>query len=338
MIYLLVIPMVIASTAEALLWKKNKRGPLEAAGGSALWGLVLSAVVFAVTVFIGQDVFANITWQNIGLIVAVNVFTIICVGSWVMVLRNMPISIASPISLVRLVFLVFFSWLIFGGDLSIWQILVVGLIFIVCAMLGYFSERTPASTPGLAHNEPDAKLTNRAHDVGGERREHIAKTLGVTEGLMWKQIGGNRVDETSFRRGLTFMAIWIVSLIGLEMCATAVIRSDVLPTTYVMLRFGIFFLMALFLLLLFKRRETVDILLDKYLIGIGILWATASTFFNILLQTMNAGIVSAINTASVPLVILGGVIFFREKIRNLSYIFIFLILALTIGLSLLSAS
>lgn len=318
--------MILASACEALLWKKNKRGPLDSFVGMALWGFVLGAVVIAFMPIFEDDIFVNFSWMIIGHTMMVNVFTMICVAAWVMVLRNMPVSIASPISLVRLVFLLFFSWLIFGGDLSIWQILCVVLIFMFCAFLGYF----------------------------GGRRNGSETSLSCTCGPLDQC--AITCKSPNFKKALVYMAIWVASLVALEMFAQSVMVREIHAPTYVFVRFGLLFFMSIPVLivarLIIKKKRAkevsdeeieiekpgrvMSIYFDKYLIGIGILWALASTFFNALLQTMNVGVISAINTASVPIVVLGGVFLFREKVNWYSYIFIACILALAVGLSFLS--
>ena len=313
MTYFLILGMVVAATAEALCWKKNQRGPLDTLIGSALWGAIIATPVLLITLLTADDVFQHVTLAVIGHTLLVNLFTMICIMAWVMVLKNMPISIAKPISLVRLVFLTFFSWLIFGGELGAWQIIMVGLIFVFCSSLGYLQGK-------------DAGTSN---------------TMSCTSGPLG-QCGPSCVitckANPDFKKGLLYMGIWVTSLIALEMFAKTVMETGIRSTTYVFVRFWLLFIVVIPLLFIYKNgfKKTKAACLDKYVIAIGILWATVSTFFNTLLgQGMNVGIVSAINTASVPLVIIGGVLIFREKVKWYSYIFIALILACAVVLSLL---
>ena len=314
MVYVLMVGMVLASAIEALLWKKNQHGPLETMVGSALWGSVIASPILIGTIFFYDNIFVGWAWDLIGYTVLVNVFTMICVAAWVMVLRNMPISIANPISLVRLVFLMFFSWLIFGGGLSIWEILLVGGIFFFCAMLGYFQMR------------------------GGKNQSTLSCSCGPL-GQCGPSCTPTERQVHNYKMGLLYMGVWLVSLVALEMFAKTVMSRDVIATTYVFIRFWLFFVACIPLIFILRRgrlKQTARAVASPYIIGIGILWAVASALFNTLLgMGMNVGIVSAINTAAVPLVILGGVLIFKERIRWYSYIFIILILASTVTLSLI---
>jgi len=311
MMYLLIVPMVIAGSIEALLWKKNKHGPLDTMVVSAFWGFVLAAVVLPFTVIWNDNVFADITGMTILYTVMVNVFTMICVASWVMVLRNMPISIANPISLVRIVFLLFFSWLIFGGSISIWEIVLVAAIFILCSSLGYLQGRK---------SSPDSIVTACCGPLG-----QCGPSCTVPQEC-----------TQNFTKGIAYMILWVASLVALEMFATAAIHGGIFPPTYVFIRFGLFFVMSVPLVFIFRSEVSKNprVMFNRWLVGIGVLWAIASTFFNTLIRTLNVGIVSAMNTATVPIVVLGGVFIFREKIRWYSYIIIFMILACVVLLSL----
>jgi len=303
--------MVLASSIESLLWKKNKYGPFDTMIVSGLWGFLLGALVLPFAIIWNDNIFANITGMTILYTIMVNIFTIICVAAWVMVIRNMPVSIADPLSLVRLVFLLFFSMLIFGGVISIWEIILVGAIFILCSALGFIQGRKTGANSIMACSCGPLGQCGPACVTPAECTQN-------------------------FTKGIAYMILWVASLVALEMFATAAIRGGIFPPTYIFIRFGLFFVMSLPIVLVFKSEVVKNprILFDRWLAGIGALWALASIFFNTLMRTLNVGVVSALSTATVPIVVIGGVFIFKEKVKWHSYIIIFMILACVVTLSL----
>ena len=306
--FFLLIPMILALAVESLLWKRNKLKAFTSLLGNAIWRFVFVVLVFLVFLAIyGATAFYGLTWEVVGFTFLLHVFGVSAVVLWVKTMQNMCVSIADPLSLFRIIPLTILSWAIFGGSLSFIDILLVTLIFISCASLGFFQGR----------------------------HEHILQKECCRPGSTTPKPEGN------FKKGLLYVALWCACFVCMDLILNHMSNTGVHPITFSFLRVVTFLLVVVVLFLIFKKGgrkpALITALKDKNMMLIGLMFAIHSIIFITLLLNMdNVGILSAISVAAIPLVVLCGVFLMKEKIKWYSYIFIAAIVTCVVLLSVLS--
>lgn len=133
-----IIPMVLFFAVESLMWKKNRKSPLQTLYGTTFWSLISIAIVFVTTLLYEDAPFRNVDWAVMGFICLQVGFVVSNILLWVGVMKCLPLSIAEPIALSRVILLTILSVAIFGGVLSTAQIVCVGVIFASCIGIGFF--------------------------------------------------------------------------------------------------------------------------------------------------------------------------------------------------------
>ncbi|MCL2846804.1 MAG: hypothetical protein FWE38_03880 [Firmicutes bacterium] len=291
--YFLIIPMVLAFAVENILWKRNRLKPLTSLIGNAIWRFVFVMSVFLVFLAImGDGVFDGLTWGVVGLTFTLHIFGVSAVMLWVKTMQNLCVSIAEPLSLFRIIPLTLLSWVIFGGRLTVWEILLVTLIFLLCGSLGFFQGRTEA-------------------------------------------------DKGCFKKGVCYIALWTCCVVSMDLIINHMSYTGVHPITFSALRAITFLMVASTVFLIFKRGGRITaiktVLRNKIMIAIGAIFAVHSILFiTLLLHIDNVGILTAIGVASVPLVVLWGVVFMRDRLRWYSFVFIAMIVACVAALTIIS--
>ncbi|MCL2846553.1 MAG: hypothetical protein FWE38_02570 [Firmicutes bacterium] len=156
MFFLLIVPLILAMAVEAVLWKKNSKGPFVSLLGTSFWALVVTVAIWGISFAWMDDQFANVTWGFVGWVSVLALFNIAALAFWVLLMRNLRLSLSQPLSLIKIVAATALSWAIFGDDLGVWEIVLVGTIFGFCVALAYFQgrheqrERREDYTRGLA--------------------------------------------------------------------------------------------------------------------------------------------------------------------------------------------
>ncbi|MCL2228310.1 MAG: hypothetical protein FWC00_00610 [Firmicutes bacterium] len=138
MIYLLLIPLVVMGVASSLFYKLNNRGTLVTLFAQIMWAFIVFSIAFGVGFAVHDDVLRGVNWASMGLILLSVVFLILCIVTWVLGIKYVPISIASPFTQMSMIFLLGASWLIFGDNVGTAEIVLVLIIFFACIMKGYF--------------------------------------------------------------------------------------------------------------------------------------------------------------------------------------------------------
>ena len=137
MFYVLTVALVLIAAIEGICWKANRQSPLDTIFGISVIGVFFALAIFGLSFSWEDAPFANLTWTTVGWTALINVLVIIRVMAWVKILKYVFLSVADPLSLLWLVFLTFFSWLIFGGSLGGWEIGAVALILVSGMALGF---------------------------------------------------------------------------------------------------------------------------------------------------------------------------------------------------------
>ena len=310
MYYFLLFPMIIGFASESLLWKRNKLKPLVSLIGNATWRFVFVFSVFMVFFAInGTEVLENLTWEVLGFTLLLHVFGVSAVMLMVKIMQNMCVSIVEPLSLFRIIPLTILSWLIFGGNLSPWEFILVALIFIFCASLGFFQRR---------------------HESNLKKACCMPALEGSVENL--------EAPVGDFNKGLIYMALWTICAVTMDLIINHMSHTGVHPITFSALRAITFLGVAFLVFMIFKRGDRkaslVKAVKNKIMIAIGAIFALHSILFiTLLLNVDNVGILAAIGVTSVPLVVLCGTLLMKEKIKWYSYIFIGLIVLCVIILT-----
>ncbi|MCL2570694.1 MAG: hypothetical protein FWE16_05865 [Firmicutes bacterium] len=309
--HLLLIPMILAFAMESLLWKRNKLKPLVSLVGNACWRFVFVTSVFLVFFAInGTSVFYGLTWRIVGFTFLLHIFGVSVVMLYVKILQNMCVSIADPLQLFRIIPLTLLSWVIFGGSLSYWEITLVVLIFIFCAGLGFFQGR---------------------HE-NWLRKRCCAPALN----------GSAPSNAGNFKHGLLFLLLWTVCVVGMDLIINYMSYTGIHPITFSALRAVTFLGVAFAVFMIFKRGERVKsiwiALKNKKMMAIGAIFAVHSILFiTMLLHIDNVGILTSIAVVgAVPIVVLCGTLIMKEKIKWYSYVFITLIVACVVALTLIT--
>ena len=151
MIFLLLIPLIASYVLSSLVYKWNRQSPLVTIFSFAFFGTIITAVMFALSFAWTKTQFDNLSWDVWLLILARAAITILQIFLWVKGIKYVPVSIADPFSLNNMLFLLGFSWVIFGDALPWWSILLVVIIYVTCFIMGILQHKQEGTT-GNAKN------------------------------------------------------------------------------------------------------------------------------------------------------------------------------------------
>ena len=288
--YLILIGLMVFFTAvEGLLWKKNKKSPLQTLFGATFWSLIAITIVFATSLIYDTNPFTNIDWVVMGLI-CVQAALIVCnVLLWVQIMRCLPLSIAEPIALFRLIFITLLAAVLFPLVASItnWQIACIVVICVSCIGIGFFQ----------------GKYRKREMDA------NYAKGLFLL--VFW-------VLSIS-ALGLIIQYLLMPTFLG---------GRGVKPITMNMIQILLVFAVCVVIYLIKKPKELWTTIKqsfdDKVHMGIGASGVYGRICISVIiaLTGMNRGILEAIQMAAVALIVLYCVIFWKERPRLVTYFFI----------------
>ncbi len=139
----MLILMVLTNAGETICYKNTKeKNSFFSCFNITFWSFVFSIVVFLIYFIIdGASIFNNFNWVDILIIFGLAALSIFNIISWHISSNNMPMSIAEGVSEIYIAFLTLFSWLIFGGTISIVQIIMIACIIISCISLSFLQKR-----------------------------------------------------------------------------------------------------------------------------------------------------------------------------------------------------
>lgn len=142
MVVLMLVLMVLTNAGETICYKNTKeKDSFFSCLNICLWSFILSILVFLVYLGVdGKDIFVNFNWVDVVFILILALLSIFNIISWFVASRNMPMSIAEGVSEIYIAFLTLFSWLFFGGELTILQICMVALVIVSCICLSFFQK------------------------------------------------------------------------------------------------------------------------------------------------------------------------------------------------------
>ncbi len=143
MIYLLLIVMIFSNAGETIGYKNTKcQSQLDVLYGVTLWSFILSIPTLAIFLLIKSDgLFENLSWVNFAFIVIATILTISSIALWASASKHLPMSIAEGVSEIYIAFLTFFSWLLFGGKLNAWHIVLISIVVIACLVLAFIQNK-----------------------------------------------------------------------------------------------------------------------------------------------------------------------------------------------------
>jgi|GEM_PF-3817290 len=287
--------MVLAFTAEGLLWKSNKRDKYTSMLGISVWSSIAGIVFGAIWTAIDPSIWHDVTWRQVGLTFVISIFMSVRLFSWLGVLKRMHISIAEPLSLLPIVVIVPLSWWLFGGTLIWIEITLLVVILLFGSKFGYFQTK---------------------HEI-------------------------SNCECGKFKKGLLFLVLWASAAIPSDLLIQYVSESGLSPGAYQLMRRSMITAIVGVALFAFNRKKFKPALLTGLKCPNFALIAVTSviggaTYFA-LAGTMNVGVLNAINVATTVLIVLGGALFFRERLRWYNYIFVSIILGSIVALSIVGS-
>jgi drug/metabolite transporter (DMT)-like permease len=294
----LIILMIFFTTIEGLLWKKNKKTPLQTLFGATFWSLIAITIVFATSLIYDDNPFRNFDWIVIGLICAQVVLIVFNVLLWVKVMQCLPLSIAEPIALFRLILISLGALWLFSASITTWQIVCIIIICISVIGIGYFQ--------GKYKKRENADYLKGLLFLIGWVLSISALGLIIQYLLMPTFLGGRGVNPMAMNMVQILLVFSVV--VGIYLIK----KPKELWTTI---------------------KQSFD---DKIHMGIGASGVYGRICISIIiaLTGMNRGILEAIQMAAVALIVLYCVIFWKERPRLISYFFIAATIAGAVVLSL----
>lgn len=141
--YFLLIIMILTNAGETISYKNTKvKNGLDILFGVSFWSLFLSILSLPLSLCIGSgQLFENFNWINFGLISFGTVLALLSITFWAKASNDMPMSIAEGVSEIYIAFLTFFSWLLFGGVLTIWHIVLIAVVVLSCLFLAFIQNK-----------------------------------------------------------------------------------------------------------------------------------------------------------------------------------------------------
>jgi drug/metabolite transporter (DMT)-like permease len=290
MYILLAIPMVLLFSIENVLWKYNRKSSfLTSLQGVTFWSLICVIIAFGLS-FIWQGdagVFLNYSWLAFGM-AAVQASFIVCnILLWVAVMRCMPLSIAEPFSMFRVILLLLMQFVIFGVTVGTAQVVLIIVIFAACAGISLLQT------------------------IGKKRKIDRNYLKGFLLLLAWvvTSVGINLVNQYVVGpKFLGFLAVPPITHAAIQTGLVCLISTAIFliksPKTY---------------LSSFKT-----ILTNKIHIGIGATGVFGRVCFTVILWSgaTTVAVLTAIEMALIAPVVIYGVIFLKERPRIWSYILI----------------
>jgi drug/metabolite transporter (DMT)-like permease len=291
--------MILFFTLESPLWKKNRQSLHVTLLGTTFWSLIAVIIAFAISFALPHNGFTNYSWLAFGLVSAQAVLVVFNILLWVAIMRCMPLSIAEPVALFRVILLTVLAFLIFGGALSVTKILLVVAIFLA--------------------------------------------VVGIS---LLQTIGKKRQIDKNYLKGFLLLFIWVLTSVGINLINQYVVgpvrfgNLGVPPITHATIQTILVFAVALIYFLIKRPREIKPafgiILKNKIHMGIGASGVFGRVCFTIVLAFtgMNVGVLTAIQMATVALVVIYSVIFLKERPKLLSYFLIAVTIGCAVALSL----
>ena len=289
-----VIPMITFFTLESLLWKRNRKSPLETLFGTTTWSLIVVTVAFLVTLTFVSNVFQAISWEIIGFTALQVVLVIVNIILWVNIMKSMPLSIAEPLALFRIVVMTVAAWLIFGGAITTLQIIFGSVIVAACCILAF---------------------------LRGRKREKNNSTI----------CRGGNLPPVNYARGIICLVFWIATSVGLGLIIQHIMRQGVRPITHAWIQTGMIFVAVLTFYIITRAKQLPTVFKSTFRdinhagIGLGGVGGRVMFSFALSIFAMNVGVLNAINVATVALVVLLSALFYKERVPWYSYALIAII-------------
>ena len=143
MVYFLLLLMILSNAGETISYKNSKsENQLDILFGVSFWSLLLSSLAMAIFCIVdSESIVAGFHWENWLYILAFSVLGILTIIFWSKASKNLPMSIAEGVSEIYIAFLTFFSWLLFGGKLTIWHIVLILVVVVACFLLAFLQNK-----------------------------------------------------------------------------------------------------------------------------------------------------------------------------------------------------
>ena len=236
-----------------------------------------------------DGMFDNISWAYIGLTTIQAGLIITNIFLWVHIMRTTPLSVAEPLSLLRVIVLTVLAFLIFqNGVITVTEIVFGSILVAACMLLGYFQGKSKS---------------HLAKDKNYQRGMFLllawvacSVTLNLINQHILQNIRVHSVTHATMQNAFMFVTIVAFLLVFKT--------KEFMPT--------------------FKSA-----IKDKNYIGIGLggVGGRICFFFALSMFGINVGILAALQVASVALVVALSAWLYKERVRWFSYILIAIIIA-----------
>lgn len=137
----ILIPYIILLVFGNILYKANKKPVLQTMFMVDFWAIAFGIIVFGISFFIFDDLFANFTWTAFGLI---SLRTLLGAGTFfcfLQALKRMPISIVEPTMVARIFPLLLVGQFVFGDAVALVPLILSITIFVTSFALAYVSRK-----------------------------------------------------------------------------------------------------------------------------------------------------------------------------------------------------
>jgi drug/metabolite transporter (DMT)-like permease len=257
-------------------------------------------IAFILNFAITKHPFAHFTLEVYGLIVLKAIIVLLCIFTWVKGIKHVPASIADPFTYLRMLGLLVVSWLLMGDKVDLTSIILTFTVSVSCVSIGIFQ----AKTEKLSQN-----------------------VKNYAKGMMWlvAWMAASILNITTFKH-IAKTGVNFVTMIFFEQATYAALSLIVL----------VFFIARQKQGIVRPLLHSFDqVIRDPWLIGIGSTYLGDLLYIPLLL-VLNMGVLDAIMSVNMVLVVLISTIFYKEKIHPLVYPFIVIIVGCSIALSLLA--
>lgn len=141
MIYLLLIPLIFTAVFSDICYKKTKASSTAIMFGIAFWSVLICSGIFLVSLFFNKDPFAGFSWTVFAFILLYCVLTSVIIWTYCQAIKNTPLSFIKPIKNIQILILLAFSWIVFGDIVTVADIVLSSVIFVLCVLLGIIEYR-----------------------------------------------------------------------------------------------------------------------------------------------------------------------------------------------------
>lgn len=305
--------MIFCNAGETIGYKNTKiQSQIEILYGVTLWSFLLSIPTIIIYSLVGEgQLFGNFNWVSFAFILLSACLTIASIITWASASKNLPMSIAEGVSEIYIAFLTFFSWLLFGGKLNYWHIILIAVVVLACLVLAFIQNK------GGGKSKYNLKL--------GFIFLAVWVVLSIAKGLIPGLVAVDGLN--GFAYNFVLACIMLVASVAFIFSKNSFASHKI--KRYPLKRSDGIKLGS-------KEREeivsnkkflktTISVLKDPWLFVVGFCRTASQISLIYLALKMNLGIVEAVSVFGIVLIMLYERIVMKEKISITSYIILIII-------------